>query len=63
MHDMCTDFAEKLTFKKYLYIMTAVGINGFDRISKCIFIQLINNKNFTINFINTSNLISNILKL
>ena len=34
MHDTYNDFAEKLTFKKYFYIMTAVGINEFDRISK-----------------------------
>ena len=55
MHDTCTDFAENLAFNKYFYTMTEVGINEFNRISKCIFIQLINNKNFTINFINISN--------
>lgn len=35
--------------------MTLVGINGFGRIGKCIFIQLINNPNLTIRAINAPN--------
>ncbi len=34
--------------------MINVGINGFGRIGKCVFIQLLNNKNFTIRCINVT---------
>ena len=36
--------------------MINIGINGFGRIGKCIFLQLLNNKNFNICAINAINL-------
>ena len=42
--------------------MIRIGINGFGRIGKCCFLQLINNDNFDIKCLNTTNISVNEIK-